>query len=30
MDIEICEMTKEDWPEVSEIYSWWLEKTAVL
>ena len=25
MDIEICEMTKEDWPEVSEIYSWWLE-----
>ncbi len=25
MNIEICEMTKEDWPEVSEIYSWWLE-----
>ncbi len=25
MDIEIREMTKDDWPEVSEVYSFWLK-----
>lgn len=25
MDIEICEMKEYDWPDVSNIYTWWLE-----